>query len=235
MAKKTFFFPHDANARNDEKILAIRMKHGMEGYGIYFAIIEKLLESTDYTLLKDYNMVAFELRASAEKVKSVIEDFGLFEFTECGKLFYSKSLIDRMKSLEEKREARSKAGKKGAESRWGNKDKMANAITNDSNAITMPSVKIAEKSKVKESKVKKKKDIVKTISKKNFVPPTLEEVRQYCLERGNGINPEQFIDHYQANGWMRGKNKIKDWRACVRTWEKNRSSGSTGASKPNFV
>lgn len=158
MAKKTFFFSHDANARNDEKILAVRMKHGMEGYGIYFAIVEKLLESTDYILLKDYNMIAFELRASAEKVKSVIEDFGLFEFTECGKLFYSKSLIDRMDALEEKRDKRREAGKKGAESRWRNKDKIANATNNDSNAITKPSKKIAEYSKVEYSKVKESKD-----------------------------------------------------------------------------
>lgn len=158
MAKKTFFFSHDANARNDEKILAVRMKHGMEGYGIYFAIIEKLLESTDYILLKDYNMIAFELRASAEKVKSVIEDFGLFEFTEDGKLFYSKSLIDRMDTLEEKREKRSEAGKKGAESRWKNREKIANAIEIDSNAITKPSKKMAEYSKVEYSKVKESKD-----------------------------------------------------------------------------
>lgn len=158
MAKKTFFFSHDANARNDEKILAVRMKHGMEGYGIYFAIIEKLLESTDYILLKDYNMIAFELRASAEKVKSVIEDFGLFEFTEDGKLFYSKSLLDRMDALEEKREKRSEAGKIGAERRWKNRDKIANAIKKDSNAITKPSKKIAEYSKVEYSKVKESKD-----------------------------------------------------------------------------
>lgn len=158
MAKKTFFFSHDANARNDEKILAVRMKNGMEGYGIYFAIIEKLLESTDYILLKDYNMIAFELRASAEKVKSVIEDFGLFEFTEDGKLFYSKSLLDRMDALEEKREKRSEAGKIGAEKRWKNRDKIANAIKSDSNAITKPSKKIAEYSKVEYSKVKESKD-----------------------------------------------------------------------------
>ena len=155
MAKKTFFFSHDANARNDEKILAVRMEHGMEGYGIYFAIIEKLLESTNYILLKDYNMIAFELRVSAKDVKSIVEKFGLFDFTECGKLFYSKSLIDRMDILEEKRGKRSEAGRKGAESRWKNREKMANAIKNDSNAIAMPSKKMAEYSIVKYSKENK--------------------------------------------------------------------------------
>jgi hypothetical protein len=135
MAKKTYYFPHDANARNDEKILAVRMKYGMEGYGIYFALIEKLLESTDYILLKDYNTIAFELRVGAEKIKSIVEDFGLFQFTECGKLFYSESLNSRMIPLEEVRDKRSIAGKIGAEKRWKEKQKMANAIKDDSKPI----------------------------------------------------------------------------------------------------
>ena len=52
-----------------------------------------------------------------------------------------------------------------------------------------------------------------------FTPPSVDEVRKYCIERKNFINPSEFINHYEANGWMRGKNKVKDWKACVRTWE----------------
>jgi hypothetical protein len=59
--------------------------------------------------------------------------------------------------------------------------------------------------------------------KRKTIPPALEEVAAYCKERDNGIDPQRFIDHYEANGWMRGKNKIKDWKACVRTWEKNQT------------
>tara|TARA_R110000851_G_scaffold120395_2_gene248741 strand:- start:1087 stop:1785 length:699 start_codon:yes stop_codon:yes gene_type:complete len=54
-----------------------------------------------------------------------------------------------------------------------------------------------------------------------FTPPTIEEVAFYCLERQNLLDPNHFMDHYEANGWMRGKSKIKSWKACVRTWEKN--------------
>lgn len=54
---------------------------------------------------------------------------------------------------------------------------------------------------------------------RNFVPPSLEEVKTYCLERKNGIDPEHFITFYQSKGWMIGKNKMKDWKAAVRTWE----------------
>ena len=53
-----------------------------------------------------------------------------------------------------------------------------------------------------------------------FVPPTLQEVLDYCTERKNVIDAEQFIDFYSSKGWFIGKNKMKDWRAAVRTWEK---------------
>lgn len=68
--------------------------------------------------------------------------------------------------------------------------------------------------------------------RKRFVPPTLEEVQSYCLERKNRVDPQRFIDYYTSNGWVVGKNKMKDWKAAVRTWERNGfSSGKTyGAS-----
>lgn len=62
-----------------------------------------------------------------------------------------------------------------------------------------------------------KKEIYK---ERNFKKPTLEEVREYCKERNNNINAESFIDFYESKGWMVGKNKMKDWKACIRTWEK---------------
>jgi hypothetical protein len=55
--------------------------------------------------------------------------------------------------------------------------------------------------------------------RKKFVKPTVAEIADYCKERKNGINPEAFFAHYEANGWIRGKTPIKDWKACVRTWE----------------
>lgn len=55
-----------------------------------------------------------------------------------------------------------------------------------------------------------------------FTPPTLEEVKDYCKERNRGVDPEKWINFYQAKGWMVGKNKMKDWKAAVRTWEKDR-------------
>lgn len=70
-----------------------------------------------------------------------------------------------------------------------------------------------------EGKGEKKKEKEKR-SKCVFTPPTLEEVQAYCKERGNRIDPQYFLDYYTSTGWMRGKVKLKDWKAAVRTWER---------------
>ena len=67
--------------------------------------------------------------------------------------------------------------------------------------------------------------------KTKFVPPTVDQVKEYCDERSNNINAELFVDHYTANGWYRGKNKIKDWRGCVRTWEKRNKTSTFAETK----
>jgi len=59
---------------------------------------------------------------------------------------------------------------------------------------------------------------------KRFTPPTLEEVKAYCDERKNSVDPDTFINFYESKGWYVGKNKMKDWKAAVRTWEKNRDN-----------
>lgn len=112
------YFPHDSDARSDDKIIALRIKYKWEGYGLYWALIEKLRDSKDYTLKNDYNVLAFDLRADAAILKSVINDFGLFAFTDNGECFYSESLNTRMKPLDEKRAKLSDAGKRGNEKRW---------------------------------------------------------------------------------------------------------------------
>lgn len=67
-----------------------------------------------------------------------------------------------------------------------------------------------------------------------FTPPSLDEVKAYCSEQGYSIDPEQFINYYDSNGWMVGKNKMKDWKATVRTWV-NRDNASGKNPKPVSV
>ena len=67
----------------------------------------------------------------------------------------------------------------------------------------------------KEIEINKEKEI----KRKVFEKPTIEEIQEYCRERNNGINANAFYDFYESKNWYVGKNKMKDWKACVRTWE----------------
>lgn len=116
--KSTNYFSHDSNARNDEKLVRLRMKQGAAGYGVYFMILERLREEAGYMSAKDYNMIAFDLRVDAAIVKSVVEDFGLFTFTDDGKCFYSESFTRRMDIKDTLRRQRSEGGKIGMKNRW---------------------------------------------------------------------------------------------------------------------
>lgn len=69
-------------------------------------------------------------------------------------------------------------------------------------------------------------------NKGRFIIPTIQEVSDYCRERDNSVDPQRFIDYYSANGWMVGKNKMKDWKAAVRTWEANRKTQPRQAYQP---
>lgn len=70
--------------------------------------------------------------------------------------------------------------------------------------------------------------------KKKFIPPGIEEVAAYCSERGNGIDPQAFVDFYAARDWRSGKSKIMDWKACIRTWERNQHKQSSGRAECEF-
>lgn len=63
-----------------------------------------------------------------------------------------------------------------------------------------------------------------------FTPPTVGEVAEYCVERGNGVDPDRFVDFYASKGWKVGKEPMKDWKAAVRTWERRDTSGDVFTS-----
>ena len=76
-----------------------------------------------------------------------------------------------------------------------------------------------------------------TTKRKRFEKPSISDIKQYCMERNNDVNAEQFFDYYESNGWKVGKNSMKDWRAAVRTWERSeyRKSNSKKNSKEDAI
>lgn len=92
-------------------------------------------------------------------------------------------------------------------------------------ANCLPQDSIGKNSKEKDSKEEKRK---------RFSPPTIEEVKAYCDERKNRVDPQRFIDYYESNGWKVGKNPMKDWKAAVRTWERN-SKPTAVIEMPDYI
>ena len=106
-----------------------------------------------------------------------------------------------------------------------------NAYTLDTGCIhdgyileTQDSIELGKDSIEKENNKKKKR----------FTPPTIEEVKAYCEERGNSIDAETFVNFYASKGWLVGKSPMKDWKACVRTWEKNEAKPNKSAKPTAF-
>ena len=103
-------------------------------------------------------------------------------------------------------------GKKGGRPKTQeNPDKPTETQTNQ----TKPNKSL----KVKEYKVKENNVNESPTEIRRFTPPTLEEVTEYCMERRNSVEPQTFIDFYSSKGWKVGNQPMKDWKACVRTWE----------------
>lgn len=114
----------------------------------------------------------------------------------------------------------------------GTTDSTSDSTTDGTSDGTSDGTHIKKDKKVK--KVKKDKNIYNNARARvckthtaNFSPPDIQDVKAYCIERKNNVDPERFIDFYEAKGWMVGKNKMKDWRAAVRNWERNEASKST--------
>lgn len=110
-----------ANLPEQSEVVDLRMKLGWEGFGIYIGILCMLRVSANGTLPTEYNKIGWQLHCPNDKVKAIINDFGLFTLADDGKRFFSQDLIDEMKQVQSMLNERREAGKNGAERRWGTK------------------------------------------------------------------------------------------------------------------
>lgn len=215
------WFRHDTDARNDIKMRRIARDVGLSGIGAFWVAVEVLYDNggtASETALRD------ELDFIAPPgMLDVLAQYGLVTITD-GSVTSARvqEEIDYQRECEQKR---SEHGRNAANARWSN----ARAYTsmhehtdecspmpNDAHDATLPDHT-------------NKKDIsltdVSSISKEKttltrFKKPTVQEIREYCNERGNAVDPESFWDFYESKGWKVGNTPMKDWQAAVRTWEK---------------
>ena len=161
-------------------------------------------------------------------------------------------------SYKEKCEAKAKNGKKGAESRWQdngkcqaeeNTDNSENGKngkcysedgkngncyfrhTKEKNEMAKMAIEEEEEDKEEEEEEEVPTVLKKREARKRSSTPSVDEVREYCFERGNGVDAETFVDFYASKGWKVGNAPMKDWKAAVRTWEK-RDNRAAPRAKP---
>ena len=224
------------------------MDDRMESITIYRNMVDSVrnLEQSDFQPIV---MAIFDFALDGKEPESLTPmQYAVFNMTRVN-IEKSNERRRNKAEYEKKRRERKKAEREAMKS--NSVDSAWTSVDNESKCVDVRSDKEKEKEKVKvkekvkeNEKEKEKEKVKENLSSnsniyiksgeetspqtpiKKFVKPTVEEVRNYCLERKNNVNPEKFIDFYEAKDWYIGKNKMKDWKAAVRTWEgRNTSSG----------
>lgn len=211
MAKETYYFSHDSNAITDTKILNMRADYGLEGYGLYWAIIEMMRNEEDYKLTLNKNTyraikTLTNTTIDIEKfINDCLEDYELFEQDD--EKFYSNSLLRRMQEKEKK----SVIAREKAEKRWNNN---ATALQQQcsSNANKVNKSKV-NKSKINENKVNKKEQEEK-IHFADFVSMTNAEHQKLVSTYGTEFTDQciTVLDNYKG---ANGKTYKSDYRAIL--------------------
>ena len=200
MKNKSYYFSHDYNAANDTKVLFLRHQLGMEGYGIYWFIIERLADAGGKLPIELIPVLAMQMQSTDIKVKGVIMQFDLFSINE-GE-FWSERLNEHLGL----RALLSESGKNGAISRWKNGE--ANGV-----AIGEGNAKKRKEKEIKENKTN-------INNKDNFVN-SIEEFKEIL---GDSYN--EFIEYWcesDKNGKLRYElEKFFDVKRRINTWTKNK-------------
>ncbi len=155
MAKESYYFSHDHNARNDQKLVRLQKEMGLEGIGLYWCVIEMLHEEGGYLLISEISNIAYALRIDESKVRHLVEGHDLFK--KDVNRFWSKSALGRIKKRNEKSIKASKSAKKRSE----NPDTDAMRTHSEGNAIKERKGKEKE---IKQKEIKEKEIIVNEIN-----------------------------------------------------------------------
>lgn len=199
----SYYFNHDFSAFTDTKILFLRQQLGMEGYGIFWVILEQLGLSGGRLPLKIIPVLAMQMQTQEVKVKAVITEFDLFEIDGDG--FFNSRLNDQLGRIKKMTEG----GKIGAEMRWKNGGGIRGGIAG---GITPPNAK-------REIKERKRESVKKA-------PPHLDDVKAFFVEKGFPVElGQRAYEYYTAGEWKDSNgNQVKNWKQkMIAVWMKPES------------
>lgn len=203
MKSNTYYFSHDYNAANDTKVLFLRHQLGMEGYGIYWYLIEQLANAGGKLPLELIPVLSMQMHCTDVKVNGVLMNFGLFTI-DSGE-FWSERLAHHL----ELRLKLSESGKTGANNRWGNRVAIGEGNAKESKVKEIKGKEI----KVKQTKVK-----VLPILFKDSIYNDIEVFSQSFI--GTQYEGANFNFYYEkVKNWSDSKNNKKvDWIATAKNW-----------------
>ena len=245
MKKDAFYFPHFANARHDRKLKRVQKELGLEGYAIYFQLLEILREQIDFMYpLEDIDLLADEIGTSEPKVRTVICNYQLFDVID-DKFFSIKQIYYLQPYIEKTQRARLAAQK-----RWDNTNDNANAMQMHSkcNADAMQ----GKESKVKESKLKEKKvkesiEIIYPYDSDEF-KKYWEMWLQFKKEQHNFTYKSKIALQGALNGLVKLSNGIEDiaikiieqsisngWQGFFKLKNENNATTTYSNRKPTFA
>lgn len=223
--KSTYYFSHDYATRSDEKIRLLLSRHGMEGYGIFWSLIEDLYQNAN-AMRTHYDSIAYALHTQSDVIKSVIHDFGLFEIN--GDTFSSPSVTRRIGERENVVSAmRMKALK-----RWNKGD----------NAQAMHTHSAGNAEAIQLNKIKEKEIINNThtiaVASKIEILKIFERNGLNLTQGGGDSEFERFVNYYDLRGWKTNDGiAIDDPVSLAKTWtpKQNKTTNTNGKHKPSLT
>jgi hypothetical protein len=203
--QKSFYFQHDYNAASDSKVLFLRQQLGMEGYGIYWFVLEQLAQAGGFLPLKIIPVLAMQSQTQETKLNAVVKNYELFELIE--DQFFSTRLNAHLQI----RKHLSDKGKAGASKRWhtSQPDSLPNSLPiSDPNAKERKGNKGKKENKVNKGNV--------------FIAPQIEEVKLFFEENGYA-NGDKAWNYYNDADWKDSTGKpVKNWKQKMRgVWFKD--------------
>lgn len=222
------WFKHDTDALQDAKVKKLVIKYGAIGYAIYFHCLELIAGDIDennitFELEHDSEIIADDLHIEGtngqsgqqivEEIMKYIVHLNLFEESQ-GRIFCFKLLKRLDASMSSSKQFRKLIAEAKA-----NHDVIMNnhdsIMTNHDSIMTNPDYIMQDI----DIEIDKKEN--RDIYAKKFKPPTLEEVKEYCIAKHYTFDPERFWNFYESKGWFVGKTKMKNWKRSADNWNLN--------------
>ena len=202
------WFKHDSNARHDAKLAKLRMKYGLEGYGLYFFLLECIAGTVEahiltFELEEDAELVASMTNIHYERINEMMTymvSLKLFEQTD-------KGIITCMKLSTRT-------------------DEYTHKLIRSNKSVPTNSGQTPDTLPTKSDLIEEKRIEQKRV-KGRFTPPTVKEIKDVIKEKGYHVNAETFFNFYESKGWMVGKNKMKNWTAALAQWNSREDKPKT--------